>query len=260
MPTAEYILRLNCLFCLMLGSQTLLSQAAPANPIAPVQAAVQNLTQAAAVINSQVQQASSETQSKVEKLPQPTIEAKPEVQTASDADKAQLCDAVTKFSGHAQSEEETYSALALAMILAATGLALVGGIASFLAKNKLAGIISLIVAAVVGFSNAYPLGPIADFYYSLAADAKALDISCRLAVPYTLATYTSELNQLKLLYVYEEKRPGFGNRKPPTDDLTSQLQVVRTTANNVTVAQTEAAVNLARQAIAAPPSMSARRR
>src|SRR5205085_5961393 len=140
----------------------------------------------------------------------------------SEKDRAHLCDKVTAFAAHSQSEERIYSRLDLTTILLAAGLALIGSITSFLAHNKTAGIISLIVAAVVGFSNAYPIGPIADFYRSLSGQAKALSVECEYTRPYSMNTYGSNLEQLKLLYIYEDKRPAFGNYKLSTDDLTKQ--------------------------------------
>ena len=104
------------------------------------------------------------------------------VDVVSDTDRSHMCDEISAFAVHSESEEERYSNYALATIITATFLALVGSIASFLAKNKTAGVISLIVAAVVGFSNVYPLGPLGDFYRSLNGDAKALALECKVSV------------------------------------------------------------------------------
>lgn len=207
-----------------------------------VQKAVQDVTQAAAVISTQVQQASSETQAKVGQLPQTPIEPKPQLETVSESERTHLCGKINAFRDHAQSLENDYSRRALATIILAAGLALVGSIASFLSKNRTAGVISLVVAAVVGFSNAYPIAPVADFFRSLAGLANALSVECEYTKPYTINAYISNLNQLKLLYIYEDKRPGFGNYRLSTDDLTKQLQVVRTTASNLTNALTENAL------------------
>jgi hypothetical protein len=212
-------------------------------PVQDVQNALSQVTKAAAEVTSQVQQASQQAQAKVNELPQPSIEPKPQMEAVSEGERTHLCGKITAFTGHAQSEELKYSRLALATIVLAAGLALVGSIASFLAKNKTAGVISLVVAATVGFSNAYPIGPVADFYRSLAGQANALSVECDYTKPYTINAYASNLNQLKLLYVYEDKRPGLGSYRLSTDDLTKQLQVVRTTANNLTNAVTENALD-----------------
>jgi len=212
-------------------------------PLQNVQDALSQATKAIGGVASQVQQASPQVQAKVNELPQTAIEPKPLLDVVSEAERTHLCRKIGAFTGHAQSQEQEYSRLALATIISAAGLALIGSIASFLAKNKTAGVISLVVAAIVGFSNAYPIGPVADFYRSLAGQANALSVECEYTKPYTINAYASNLNQLKLLYVYEDKRPGLGNYRLSTDDLTKQLQVVRTTANNLASALTENALD-----------------
>jgi hypothetical protein len=211
------------------------------NPIQDVQSALSQVTKTAAEVTSQVQQASPQAQAKVNELPQPPLDPKPQLQmeVVSEGERTHLCGKISAFTGHAQSEQLKYSQLALATIILATGLALVGSIASFLAKNKTAGVIGLVVAAIVGLSNAYPIGPVADFYRSLAGQANALSVECEYTKPYTVNAYASNLNQLKLLYVYEDKRPVLGNYRLSTDDLTKQLQVVSTSASNLTNALTE---------------------
>lgn len=212
-------------------------------PLQNVQNALSQAAKTVEVVTSQVEQASPQAQAKVNELPQTPVEPKPQLDVVSEGERTHLCGKISAFTGHAQSQELEYSRLALLTIISAAGLALVGSIASFLAKNKTAGVISLVVAAIVGFSNAYPIGPVADFYRSLAGQANALSVECEYTKPYTINAYVSNLNQLKLLYVYEDKRPGLGNYKLSTDDLTKQLQVVRTTANNLTSALTENALD-----------------
>jgi len=199
-------------------------------------------------INAQVQQSSAEVKSKVNELEgvkespqhwseQPHI--KPEAQPAlvSESVNEALCRKVDEFANHAVSEEKLYFRLALGGIILSACLALLGGITSFLNLNRIAGVISLVVAAIVGLSNAYPVGRLADFYGTLRGQASSLSLDCSGAVPYTLTTYSSHLNQLKLLYVYEEQRPSFGNYKLATDELVKQLQVVKTTSNNLSAVQ-----------------------
>jgi len=130
-----------------------------------------------------------------------------------------------------------FSNLALGSIIVSAALALLGSIASFLSKNKTAGIISLTVAAIVGLSNAYPIGSSAHFYSALAGQGKALTVDCEFARPYTTTVYVSDVSQLKVLYLTEEKKPTFGSPQLATDNLTTELQQLRTASNNVTVAQ-----------------------
>jgi hypothetical protein len=203
-----------------------------------LQDALRGVTSTVSQINRQVQQSSSLTQAKVNELPHPTIEPELQLVLADESDRRILCGKVETFAGHAKSEEQLYSKLALMGLILSACLALFGSIASFLAMNRIAGVISLIVAALIGLSNAYPIGRVADFYGTLAGQAGALSLECDLTKPYTVTTYTSHLNQLKLLYVYEEQKPSFGSYKVATDELTKQMQGVKTASNNLATAQT----------------------
>jgi len=107
-------------------------------PIQNVQNALSQVTKTAEEVTSQVQQASSQAQAKVNELPQAPIESKPQLDVVSEGERTHLCGKISAFTGHAQSQELEYSSLALATIISAAGLALVGSISSFLAKNKTA--------------------------------------------------------------------------------------------------------------------------
>lgn len=191
------------------------------------------------MVTHQLDQSSKDVKSKADSVPP----LKPQTtQTAmspiDDSDRQLLINRVTEFSRYAGSQEKLYSALALITIVVVFVLALIGSIASFLAKNKPAGILSLAVAAVVGFSNAYPLGGLADFYHSLSAQANALVVDCSLVQPFTTTNYNSDVAQLKLLILYEDKRPGFGSHTIQTDDLIKKLQELKTSTSNIVASAT----------------------
>ncbi len=198
---------------------------------------IANLSAVMNKVDHQVQNVSPDTKAKLGDLLLPSPEPKPQIELASEIDRLALCGRVNAFADHAQAEAQRYSQLALAAIVVSAVLALFGSIASFLSKNKTAGIISLIVASIVGISNAYPIGALADFNLQLAGEARALKVDCELTKPFTANAYNSDVSQFKLLYVYEDKKPSVGSPHLATDELAKELQVVRTASNNVTVAQ-----------------------
>jgi len=205
-----------------------------------MQSVVEQITHLSNVItgiNGQVLQATPEVQAKINEIPQLPPAPKPQIEVADEKDRTALCDSIMKFASDQQSNQSLYSRLALIAIASAAGLALVGSVASFLSASKTAGVISLVVAAVIGFSNAYPIGPLADYYRSVAAQAHGLSAECAYIKPYTTTLYTSDVNQLKLLYLYEANRPSLGNYGVKTEELVKQLQDVRTASTNVTLAQ-----------------------
>lgn len=198
---------------------------------------IQNLQAVTNKVNLQFQNLSPEIKAKLGDLVQPTPEPKLQIELASETDRVALYGKVAGFADHTESEAQRYSQLALAAIIVSAAFALIGSIASFLSKNKTAGIIGLVFASIVGISNAYPVGALAAFYLQLAAEARALKVDCELLKPYTVNAYNSDVNQFKLLYVYEDKKPSFGSPRLATDELTKELQVVRTASSNVTTAQ-----------------------
>jgi|ERR1039458_1924608 hypothetical protein len=125
-----------------------------------------------------------------------------------------------------------------------------GAIFSFARKHVIAGVVGLIVTAIIGFTNTYPVGALSDFYRGLDAQATALQLDCELKQPFGVDSYNSAADQLKLLYLYEgSKRPGIGNYRVPLQDLTKELQTVKTSAEKVEVERNLKTVS---QAVTAP--------
>jgi hypothetical protein len=96
-----------------------------------------------------------------------------------------------------------------------------------------AGVAGLIVTAMISFSNAYPLNALADFYRTLDSQAASLEIDCEVKQPFTVDSYSSDETQLKLLYLAEGQRPGFGNYKNGTQGLQTDIQSVKTSFDSV---------------------------
>jgi len=158
--------------------------------------------------------------------------AKPE--SVSGGEKTVLLHQIAEFANHARSEEVLFTRLAIGFIAGAAFLALIGAILSFARQHIAAGIAGLVVTAVISFSNAYPLNALSDFYRGLAGQAAALQIDCELRQPFTVDFYNSAADQLKLLYLYEgSKRPSFANYRVPMQNLTEELQNVKTKSDAV---------------------------
>jgi hypothetical protein len=154
------------------------------------------------------------------------------IAVVSDNQKELLVSAVTNFTQEKKRQETKYSWLALIFVVAGASCALIASIFNFVKWNTMAGIVGLIVIAVVGFPNVYPIPALADFYGALATQAVALQTDCELKTPFTEEDYTSAENQLKYLILYDAtNRPKLGTTKVSTEDLTKQLQTYKTSAN-----------------------------
>jgi hypothetical protein len=208
----------------------------------PIQQAIQQLSQVEAIVGHQIQNASPEVKKAVSEVPQVTpadlhqITAPQNpsktITVVSDSQKKILLAAVNSFTEQEKRRDRKYSWLAIAFLIAGAVFALLGSIFNFIKWNTTAGIVGLIVVAVVGFPNVYPIPALADFYSSLATQAVALQTDCELKNPFTEEDYNSSESQLKLLILYDaNNRPKFGSTKVSIDDLTKQLQTFKTTTN-----------------------------
>lgn len=158
-----------------------------------------------------------------------------------DKDKrAKLAMAVRSTMNYAEHQQRVYSRWSMILTFVSAGLALVGGIASFMSKNKLAGIISLIVATLVSLSNTYPFGSLADFYGDMKSQASELATDCDFGEPYTETLYRAEVDQYELLILSEEKRPSVGNHRNSIHDATEEMKRVSVAASNADTAKAAA--------------------
>jgi len=204
-------------------------------------------------INLQIQQATPAAKAQIEqipKLPTPVTSATPAPTNTQPAPAATppppppstgvsadqknlLLGKIMDFDKHARSEEKKFSSLATVAIIGIAALSLTASLLSFASRNKVGGILGLVVVAIVGITNTYPIGPLSDFYRSLAAQTSALKLDCDLKDPFTADAYNSAADQLKVLILYEaDKRPQLGNTGATADELTQQLQVVKSSASH----------------------------
>jgi DNA-binding transcriptional regulator YdaS (Cro superfamily) len=157
------------------------------------------------------------------------------IDVVSDNQKQVLVTAVRNFSQQKQNQAKIYSRLEIFFLIAGAVLALVGGIFNLMKLNTIAGIVSLIVVAVVGFPNVFPVAPLADFYTALATQALALETDCELKNPFTEDDYNSSQSQLKYLILYDaNNRPKFGTTKVSTEDLVKHIQTYKTATDVAT--------------------------
>jgi hypothetical protein len=150
----------------------------------------------------------------------------------SDSQKQVLISAVDKFTAEKRRQQREYSALAITFVIAGAVLALLASIFNFIKWNTVSGVVGLIVVAVVGFPNVYPVSALSDFYGSLASQAVALQTDCELKNPFTQEDYASSAGQLKILLIYEaNNRPKLGTAHMSTEELAKALQTYKTSAN-----------------------------
>jgi hypothetical protein len=218
---------------------------APSSGQNPVAEAARKISQLNGQLLNEVRIASPEVKQAVAEVPQVNpaevhqIEKPPSptktINVVSDSQKEALVVAVRKFSQEKQSQAKLYSRLEIFFLIAGAVLALLGGIFSLMKLNTVAGIVSLIVAAVVGFPNVFPVAPLADFYTALATQALALETDCNLKNPFSEDDYKSAQSQLTYLILYEaNNRPKFGATKVSTEDLVKHIQTFKTATNVAT--------------------------
>jgi hypothetical protein len=214
------------------------SAALPATAQAPVTRP--SIHDQIARIDRSVQSASAVVQAEVQKVPiataveTQTIEAPAPAKTitvVTDAQKAALIQGIENFVADKKKQEQKFSVLTTTFIISAAVLALLASLASFMNLNRVAGVLGIVVIAAVGLPNVYPMAALADFYQNLTDQALALQTDCQFTIPFTKDVYDSSAAQLKALILFEaNNRPKFGEGKVSTDDLTTQLQTLRTTA------------------------------
>jgi hypothetical protein len=186
-------------------------------------------------IGNEIAKAENQVKIKASEIPTISAPANAAPQLVSAEQRSLLLGKIGDFAKHVTSEEGFFTRWSVGLIIGAAVLALAGAILSFAKQHMTAGYAGLIVAAIISFSNAYPLNALSDFYRDLESKTSALQIDSELKQPFTADAYNSAANQLKLLYLYESKRPGIGNYKisPQLQSLTTELQTVKTSSDNL---------------------------
>ena len=184
-------------------------------------------------INKTIQNSAPDVHEKLKAIQAPSSSVVPVTVGIVQTERRQrLADEVQLFAAYLEHEERKYATLSAVLIFFSAGLALAGSIASFLAKNKMAGIISLIVAALVGLSNAYPVRPLANFYRDLRSQANLIHADCEFADPYTDTVYSANVAQYELLILAERQRPSLGSDDNQAPAITEQIKTVSIAAKN----------------------------
>jgi hypothetical protein len=196
---------------------------------------LRRFTQVQTQILQQSEQAPTDVQQKVSAvptLPPPPADSKP--QTAPSDKEKVLIDQLNSFASEWQRQQRKFSSLAAISIIGTAVLALIAGILSFIKKNRTAGIVSLLVTAIVTVSSAYPLGSLADFYRGLTSKVASLQLECKLNDPLSVDAFNSISAQLQALILDEgTSRPSLGKNAPPDSQTADQLTQLRVSTTNI---------------------------
>ena len=215
----------------------LFSIAVAARQVTPGEAiarATQRLNTIQTIVTNQTTHANIEVQNRVNAVTSIPVTPSAQPQQATPEQKAFIIGKITDFMNHVGSQELLYSRLAVGATVAAACFALLGAILSFIRQHIGGGIAGLIVTAILGISNAYPLAALSDFYTGLDAQTSALKVDAELKQPFTLDSYNAAALQLKALILAEgEKRPRLGSGKVATQELSNLLQTVKTSSETV---------------------------
>jgi hypothetical protein len=220
------------------------SRAAYQFPVDQLQSIIRVQSASMAKIQSQINEkviaVGGEAQAQANQIPQVSVQPSGQSENVSDGDKNTLMDRINKFAEQEKSSETFYVRLALAFIIGAAILALLGSILSFAKKNVVAGVVGLIVTAIISFSNAYPLNALAEFHRHLEGQAYALQVDCETQRAFTADFYTSARSRLlALILARSTESPGFGNYKVPTRSTTDQQQTIKSTVEGLEKAKAE---------------------
>lgn len=198
----------------------------------------QELLRVTSAVDANIKRASAEVQQKaaevpaikpaeVTAVPAPENPAK-QIEVVSEPQRQELIAKIKQFADETKKSQSSFYGLALTLVILGVLLALCASVLGFVKMARAAGVVSLVVAAVVAFPKAYPIPALADFYSSLATQALALETDCELKSPMTVDEYKASAAQLKTLILYEaQNKPGFGEASAATDTLAKQMQELR---------------------------------
>lgn len=132
----------------------------------------------------------------------------------------QLIQAIDTLDRTSTENAQTYSRIALTLVISALLLGIVAAIAGFCKASRLAGICSILATSAVAANNALPFKDEANTYKFVSAQAGALLSDARLNINMTNAVYLTYCQQLHDLATYGDQESVAGSQK----DLESLLQ------------------------------------
>jgi len=176
------------------------------------------------------QKALEEAQKQVQQATQ-EVAASPEQKiVVAAAQVERLQEQLESFRNHNETQRSFNSKLAVAFIVAGIVLALVTSICSFFGLMKTAGVLSLVVGALVSIPKVIPVNERAEYYRVLSSQSYNLLLESRLQIDTTVDQYNDSVRRLQILFTYEtEKYPASGNTAQVTQELIRDLQAAKTT-------------------------------
>ena len=176
-----------------------------------------------------VEQAPAATKAALDAAQERVDAAQQEVKKAAIVESGQLKlleNELERFNGRMRGSASVYATLTVVMVLAGLLFSLAAAIASFLSWPKTAGVLSLIVAAIIGAPKALPFAERAAFYRILEAQSGSALTECRLRLSTTVDDYALSVHQLTVLNVYAgEKYPAGADIAGATSALMNDLKV-----------------------------------
>jgi hypothetical protein len=123
-----------------------------------------------------------------------------------------------------ESSMNHYTALATGLVLAGIVLAVMAALAGFLRKSLVAGILSIVVSAVVGVPKAFPITQRAEYYRALFGQSSTLFVQSQLRLNPTEADYNEFVRNIQVLSEYEtNKFPSGGDVAENTVNLIKDI-------------------------------------
>ena len=137
---------------------------------------------------------------------------------------------LTNYRDKAQSNMQYYTTLSTAILIGGIVLAAATAIASFLRASILAGILSIIVSAMLTVPKLFPISERAEYYRVLFAQSSSLVVQNQLKLHPTIADYNAIARSLQVLSDYEINKFPAGNISDNTQQLIKDLEVNKTPA------------------------------
>ncbi|MGC2697593.1 MAG: hypothetical protein WA738_17540 [Candidatus Angelobacter sp.] len=123
-----------------------------------------------------------------------------------------------------ESSMKHYSAMATGLVLAGILMAASAALAGFLRKSIAAGIISILVTAVVGIPKVFPISQRAEYYRALFGQSSTLLVQSQLRLNPTEADYNEFVRDIQVLSEYEtDKFPSSGDVAANTENLIKDI-------------------------------------
>lgn len=167
---------------------------------------------------------SPDAQAKAAEAQQQVADAKQAVQTADTAAKQAQAEPVSQqdwnnmqtvlkgAKDRYESNMDHYSTLATSLVVAGILLSLAGAFAGFLRKAIAAGIISILVTALVGIPKLFPISQRAEYFRALFIQSSSLYVQSQLRLSHTAADYNEFVTDIRVLADYEmNKFPSGGD-------------------------------------------------